>query len=55
MAVTYERNNKPSGSLNHSLSRSPHGEKLTITRLIKKYPAFFMEPEGSSPFGLHKI
>jgi hypothetical protein len=24
-------------------------EKLIVTRLIKKYPAFFMEPEGSSP------
>jgi hypothetical protein len=24
-------------------------EKLIVTQLIKKYPAFFMEPEGSSP------
>jgi hypothetical protein len=22
-------------------------EKLTVTKLVKKYPAFFMEPEGS--------
>jgi hypothetical protein len=22
---------------------------LIVTQLIKKYPAFFMEPEGSSP------
>jgi hypothetical protein len=25
-------------------------EKLTATQLVKKYPAFFMEPEGSSPY-----
>jgi hypothetical protein len=25
------------------------GLKLIVTQLIKKYPAFFMEPEGSSP------
>jgi hypothetical protein len=25
-------------------------EKLIVTQLIKKYPAFFMETEGSSPF-----
>jgi hypothetical protein len=25
-------------------------EKLIITQLVKKYPAFFMEPEGSVPF-----
>jgi hypothetical protein len=24
-------------------------ENLIITQFIKKYPAFFMEPEGSSP------
>jgi hypothetical protein len=24
-------------------------EKLIVTQLIKKYPAFFIEPEGSSP------
>jgi hypothetical protein len=24
-------------------------EKLTVTQLIRKYPAFFMEPQGSSP------
>jgi len=24
-------------------------EKLIVTEIIKKYPAFFMEPEGSSP------
>jgi hypothetical protein len=25
-------------------------KNLIVTQLIKKYPAFFMEPEGSSPF-----
>jgi hypothetical protein len=24
-------------------------EKLIVTQLVKKYPAFFMEPEGSLP------
>jgi hypothetical protein len=24
-------------------------EKLTVTQPVKKYPAFFMEPEGSFP------
>jgi hypothetical protein len=24
-------------------------EKLTVTELVKQYPAFFMEPEGSFP------
>jgi len=24
-------------------------EKLIVTQLVKKYPALFMEPEGSSP------
>jgi hypothetical protein len=24
-------------------------EKLIVTQLVKKYPAFFMEPEGSPP------
>jgi hypothetical protein len=23
--------------------------KLIVTQIVKKYPAFFMEPEGSSP------
>jgi hypothetical protein len=23
---------------------------IVVTQLIKKYPTFFMEPEGSSPF-----
>jgi hypothetical protein len=27
-----------------------HLEKLTLTQLVKKCPAFFMEPEGSLPF-----
>jgi len=30
-------------------------EKLIVTQLIKKYPAFFMEPEGSSPCSLDPI
>jgi hypothetical protein len=25
-------------------------EKLIVSQLVKKYPAFFMEPEGSLPF-----
>jgi hypothetical protein len=36
-------------SLTHSLHGAPLLEKLIVTQLIKKYPAFFMEPEGSLP------
>jgi hypothetical protein len=42
-------------SLTHSLTHSPTPwcrilfEKLIVTQLVKKYPAFFMEHEGSLP------
>jgi hypothetical protein len=40
-------------SLTHSLY-SLHGaghffEKMIVIQLVKRYPAFFMEPEGSLP------
>jgi hypothetical protein len=45
----------PSRLIGHAslLSSKVHGpwcrifEKLIVTQLVKKYPAFFMEPEGS--------
>jgi len=40
--------------LTHSLTHSTvQNIWKPVTQLIKKYPAFFMEPEGSSP-GLQK-
>jgi hypothetical protein len=51
---TFSKLNSLTHSLTHSLSLSLTPwyrilfEKLSVTQLIKKYPDFFMEPEGSS-------
>jgi hypothetical protein len=49
--VTYLLTYLLTHSLTHSLTPwcGTLIEKLIVTQLVKKYPAFFMEPEGSLP------